>query len=343
MSNFSVTVPTLGIGICGAVAAWALSIPAAFLVGPALAVTLASVLGLRMEFADWLRDICMVALGLGVGAGFTSDASAAILRWPLAFAVLAVMLLVALLINRIVLERGFGFDRRSAVLAAVPGHLSLVLGIAAGSGLDVGRIALVQTIRLLALTVLVPFAALALGYEMQAAVMPAGAPMRWMHLGVLTGLGVGLALILKRIGLPAPMLLGPLIISSFGHMAEISPGTLPGWIMAAAFLGLGTLIGSRFSGMSARLLRSSLLAGLASTFIAVFFAALAALPVAVALNMPAAHVLTAFAPGGLETMIALGAVMGASPGFVAACHVMRLVVLSVLLPLLLRQKRPVAQ
>lgn len=337
--RLAVTALTVLIGVCGAVVAWALSVPAAFLVGPALAVTGASILGLRMGFADGLRDICMVALGLGIGAGFTADASAAILRWPLAFAVLGGMLVGALVVNRAVLERGFGFDRRSAVLAAIPGHLSLVLGIAAGSGLDVGRIALVQTIRLLTLTVLVPFAALAMGYEMQAGVMPVGAPMAWAHLGLLALAGVGLALVLKRLGLPAPMLLGPLIVSSLGHMTGVSPGALPGWIMSAAFVGLGTLIGSRFSGMSASLLRSSLAAGLVSTLIAGLFAGLAALPVAAALHMPIAHVLVAFAPGGLETMIALGAAMGASPGFVAACHVMRLVVLSVLLPLFLRRRR----
>ena len=335
--TIATTARSLAIGLGGAGVAWGLSVPAAFLIGPAVAVTLASVAGLRMGMADWLRDICMVTLGLGIGAGFTAQASAAILRWPLAFAVLAVTLTVSLLISRTVLQRGFGFDRRSAVLAAVPGHLSLVLGIAAGSGLDVGRIALVQTIRLLLLSVVVPFAALALGYRMQANVMPGGAAMAWDVLAGLAVVGVALALVLRRLGLPAPMLLGPLIVSAIGHVGGISPGALPGWIMAAAFLGLGVLIGARFSGMSAGLVRGALLAGLTTTGIAVGMTALAAVPVAYALNMPVAHVLAAFSPGGLETMIALGAAMGASPGFIAASHVIRLLILSLLLPVFLRK------
>jgi len=338
-SQTFVTATTLGVGICGAATGWALSVPAAFLMGPALAVTLASMAGLKMGISDRLRDICLLALGLGVGAGFDPAAGSAMLRWPLAFAVLAVMLVVSLQIIRTVLERGFGFDRKSAVLAAVPGHLSLVLGIAAGSGLDVGRIALVQTIRLLALSVIVPFAALAMGYEMLASVLPVGAPMAWRHLDALALAGLALALGLKRAGLPAPMLLGPMAVSALGHISGHTPGTLPGWIMAAAFIALGTLIGSRFSGMTTALLRSGLIAGLVSTSIAACLATLAALTVAAALNMPSAQVLVAFAPGGLETMIALGAAMGASPGFVAACHVMRLVILSVLLPLFLRLRR----
>lgn len=333
------TAAAVAVGLGGAATAWALSVPAAFLVGPALAVTLASLAGLRMGMADWLRDICMLALGLGIGAVFTQEASAAILRWPLAFVALGGMLVVALWLNRMVLQRGFGFDRKSAVLAAVPGHLSLVLGIAAGSGLDVGRIALVQTIRLLSLTLITPFAALALGFEMQASVMPAGPPMAWEHLGVLALLGVGLALGLRRFGLPAPMLLGPMIVSSLGHVTGITPGAMPGAIMSAAFIGLGVLIGARFSGLSGAMVRSGLLAGLVTTAIAVLLAAIAAFAVAASLDMQGAHVLVAFAPGGLETMIALGAAMGANPGFVAACHVMRLVILNLLLPLFLHQSR----
>ena len=330
------TVITLGVGLGGAAFGWAVAMPAAFLIGPALAVTLASVIGLRMDVRDWLRDVFLVALGLGVGAGFDANASAAILRWPLAFLVQALLLICTLGLGVWVLRRWFGFDHKSAVLAVVPGHLSLAIGIASASDLDVGRVVLVQTIRLLLLIVLVPFAALAWGYEMQAGVLPTGPPMSWAHLGGLTLVGVTLAYALGKAGLPAPTLLGPMMVSALAHMTGLTPGAVPEWIMAAAFIGIGAVIGARFSGISAALVRSGLLAGLITTLITVTLSAIAAIPVAYALAMPGEHVLTAFAPGGFETMIALGLAMGASPGFVAACHVMRLVVLSALLPVFLR-------
>ncbi len=56
--------------------------------------------------------------------------------------------------------------------------------------------------------------------------------------------------------------------------------------------------------------------------------------------MPLAHILVAFAPGGFETMIAMGSVLGISPGFVAACHMMRLFILSAVLPLMLARSTP---
>ena len=336
------SLPTLTIGAGGAAAAYALGLPASVLIGSALAVSAAGLAGARVRLADPLRDLCFLALGIGVGTGFTAEAGGAILRWPLAFVALLGMLLAILFLGRRLLERGFGFDRRSAALAAAPGHLSFVLGYAAQIGGDVGRVAVVQSIRLLALTVAVPFVALALGYRMGAAALPEGAPMATGALLALAFLGLALGLGLKRLGVPAPLLLGPMIASALGHVTDLTPGNLPEWLAVPAFLGLGTLIGTRFSGMRFAQFRALLLAGMLVTAISVLLAGAIALPLARWLGMPAAHVLTAFAPGGLETMVALGATLGANPGFIAACHVMRLLMLSVLIPLVMGRAAPVA-
>ncbi|MCF6232206.1 MAG: AbrB family transcriptional regulator [Rhodobacteraceae bacterium] len=330
------TLLTLCVGLGGAGIGWFMSMPAAFLIGPALAVSLAGLAGLSMGITGGLRNLVMVALGLGIGAGFDASASAAILRWPLAFVVQGLTLVLALYLGRWMLNRWFGFDRKSAVLAVVPGHLSLVIAMASEAGMDTQRVILVQSLRLLSLIVLVPFAALMLGYEMQAGVLPGGVPMLWGHLAGLALVGVGAAWGFARAGIPAPLLLGPMVVSAVGHISGLTPGTVPDWIMSLAFVGMGAMLGTRFSGLSVATLRSGLLAGLASAGLAVILTVLSALPVAMMLNMPAAHVLAAFSPGGLETMIALGVAMGASPGFVAACHIMRLLVLGALLPLFLR-------
>lgn len=328
---------TIAVGALGAIAAWALSVPAALLVGPALAVTLAGLSGLRCGISAPLMQVCFVVLGMGVGAGFTEQAGSAVLHWPLAFAALGLAMPLTLGACRLLLQHLFGFDRQSAVLAAAPGHLSFVLAAAADSGSDLARIAVVQSIRLLALTLIVPFAALALGIRMAASVLPVGAPMQIPHLIALAIVGVVLGLGFRRIRLPAPILLGPMLASTLGHVTGLTPGTLPTWLMLPAFLVMGTLIGTRFSGMTLVQVRAALLAGLAVTLAGAAIAALAALPVALILGIPQPHVLTGFAPGGLETMLALGAAMGASPGFIAACHIIRLLILSLLIPFALHR------
>ncbi|MEP5008561.1 AbrB family transcriptional regulator, partial [Roseobacter sp.] len=72
-----------------------------------------------------------------------------------------------------------------------------------------------------------------------------------------------------------------------------------------------------------------------STSVTLLLSAAFAIPVAWFLMVPVSHVVVAFAPGGLETMIAMGALLGADAGFVAGCHLGRLLLLPVLLPTML--------
>ncbi len=335
---FVVTLYTLAIGVLGAMLARALSFPAWILIGPALAVSIAGLSGLKLGVADQVRDTCFVVLGIGIGTGFDPQTGGALLRWPMAFVVLAVMLLATMALCRSVLIRVFDMDARSASLAASPGHLSFVLSLAADLNIDVARITIIQSIRLLFLTVSVPFIAAWMGYNFTSITLSRGDP---MAIPVLIGLSVAAVVsgfLFRRLRFPAPLLLGGMAVSAFGHVSEMTPGAVPDALLLPSFLVLGTLIGTRFAGMERKQFFGSLMAGLSTTLISVVIAVVAAVPVAMVLEMPTAHVLAAFAPGGLETMIALGATMGASPGFVAACHVARLLILLVLIPLFLGRR-----
>ena len=333
------TIVTLALAGAGYWLALRLAMPAAVLTGPAVAISLAGLVGLRTEIDGRLRDACFVVMGISIGAGFDASAGAAILRWPLAFAALAAGLFGMMATSRSLLRRRFGFDSRSAILASAPGHLSYVMSVATDAGGDVGRIAVVQSLRLLALTLLVPFAALALGFPMTSIAGMGGAPMPVLALAGLWVLGVVMGLGFATLRLPAPLFLGGAAASGLSHLTGAVPGGVPIVVLTPCFLVLGALIGTRFSGMRLSDLRQSLLAGIAVTLIAAGFAAVTAVPIALLLGLPVPHVLVAFAPGGLETMIALGATLNADPGFVGACHIMRLLILTVMVPLLIGRRR----
>jgi membrane AbrB-like protein len=338
-SEYLITAYTLAAGAIGAGLGYLLSFPVFVLTGPAILITALSLTGLRVTVATPVRDAALLLIGVGIGAGVNSQATAAFLRWPVAFLVLAIMLFCIMYASRLLLVRAFNYDPRTAVLSATPGHLSFVLSMGAALNVNVAQIAVVQSVRLFSLTMFVPFAAIAFGIEINGFPPLSEPPMEIQNLLILILLGLGLGLILQRLKVPAPLLIGGLIVSTAAHITELSPGPMHPAIALPGFAVIGTLIGTRFSGVSLSLLKSSLLAGLATTAIAVLFAVLAALPVAAFLDMPLPHVLVAFAPGGLETMIAMGAVLGANPGFVAACHVARLLMLIVLVPMMLPKRR----
>ncbi|MEH6647418.1 MAG: AbrB family transcriptional regulator [Sulfitobacter sp.] len=332
------TLITLVIAAAGAALAYALNLPVYMLTGPAIAVSLAGLVGLRVQIDPRFRDVCFVVLGLTVGAGFSHEALGTMIRWPVAFAVISLLTWATMLGCRAVLERGFGFACNTALLAGAPGHLSFVIAMAESSGRDVVRISVTQSVRLLMLTLVVPFLALAMGVDLSGAVTLQGVGWPLWVLGVLAVLAVIASRLLTLWRVHAPLLIGAMLVTGVWQLSGVAPGVMPQWLALPAYVALGALIGTRFSGISAADLLRNLAAGLAITGVAVVFAGIAAVLVAVALGMPASHVLLAFAPGGLETMIAMGVVLGVAPGFVAACHITRLMVLSVLLPVMARKR-----
>ncbi|MEM9968555.1 MAG: AbrB family transcriptional regulator [Pseudomonadota bacterium] len=329
------TLKTLVVGGFGAGIAWWISAPVFILIGPALAVSVAGLWSVRTAIHPVLRDLCFLVLGVAVGAGFDADAVGVMLRWPLAFAVMLLVIVATLLVCRGLLVRLYGFDRRAAILAAAPGHLSFVVAAATAMQADVARISIAQSVRLLALTLLIPFVAFGFGIDVSGIILPVGQTMTLFHVSALLVLGLALGLLFTRLSLPAPLLLGAMCVSALGHLSSLTPGYVPDWLLMPAYLVLGALIGTRFCGVDLSMLRRGFLVGMLITFVAVLFSALGAVPMAWALGMPPLHVLVAFAPGGLETMIAMGVILGAVPGFVAACHIARLLMLTVLLPVFL--------
>lgn len=325
---------TLLVACVGAVLAWMLRAPIYLLTGPAVAVSVAGLAGLRVQVHPRFREVCFVVLGLTVGAGFSAQALDTMIRWPLAFVVMAVLTWGTMVTSRAVLVRYFGYTPQSALLAGAPGHLSFVIAMAESVGNDVMRVSVTQSVRLLLLTLVVPFIAVAMGVDLSGAILPQGAVWPLWVLGALTVLSVVASVVLKRWNVPAPLLIGAMLVAGVWQLSGVRDGVMPAYLVMPAYVALGALIGTRFAGVTARALMHNLAAGLAITAAAVVLSAVGAVAVAWALAMPANHVLLAFAPGGLETMIAMGVVMGAVPGFVAACHMTRLMVLSVLLPVM---------
>ena len=331
--------------LTGALGAWLAAragAPAPFLTGPALLVTLAAMAGMPAHIPARLREAIFLIVGLNIGAAVTPEALATAARWPASLALLTVMLLVTFFGGAALLARLFGIDRMTALLAACPGHMSVVLSISEDVTADNTRVAVIQTLRVLALTLAVPAMAALLsprplgGLPGPETVM--GLPM--IAASVLAALAVGA--ILRRLGLPAALLLGAMAVSATLHGTGTVRAGLPPWLAVAAFSAMGTLIGTRFAGITPRMLVQSLGAALLLTGFAALVAAAGAALVAGVLGLSFVPALIAYAPGGLETMLAMSVLLDADPAFVTAHHVYRLVVLSVVLPWAAARRRGAA-
>jgi hypothetical protein len=325
---------TLGIGIAGAAIAWILSFPAPALTGPALLVTVLSVSGLKLFVPNILRNACFVIIGLSMGTGVTPQVYETASQWPLSFLFLAVSVVAIFLICRTMLRIAWKQDRETAILSSMPGHLSYILGLSADTKGDLPTISVIQSTRVLALTLLVPLAVSLMGFDTSKMGLP-GAQMTLAPLGLSVALALLLGLALAKIRVPAALLLGGMTFSTVTHLSGLVEGHVPLWAAIPAFITMGSMIGSRFSGVSMRTLQRAFGAGLAVTGVAFVVTIIFALILAQFVDLPLPQILIAFAPGGVESMAAMAVIMNVDPTFVAAHHVWRLIILTFLAPLVL--------
>lgn len=329
------TVLTLAIGAAGATLFWAIGFPAYVLTGPAAAVSVATLLGVRTQIPNLLRDAVFVLIGLSIGSTVTPEVLSTALAWPVSLAVLTITLCAIVFAARAVLVRGFGYTRTTASLAAMPGHLSFVLSLSTDLKADVPKIALVQTMRVLLLTLIVPVLIMLWGVEGTSR-FAQSAEITPSSLIILFPSAIALGLGFKLLRVPAPLLIGAMVVSAVGHGSNLTPGILPPALTTVAFICMGALIGTRFRGFDRRELPEALVAGTATTVIACSVAAIGALIAAQVVDLPAAALLLAFAPGGVEIMAALAIETGLEPALVAAHHVFRLFALGLIIPFLVR-------
>ena len=154
------TIVTLLISAAGGAVAALLGLPAAWLMGGALAVAVAALAGVPVMLPNWLRDTAFVLTGLSMGASVARDSLALMVQWPVTLAALALEMVLIISLTGLLLRKLFGLDRGTAYLSSFPGHLSFVMSIAAAGLGDTRQIIIIQVIRILLLTICVPIGAM---------------------------------------------------------------------------------------------------------------------------------------------------------------------------------------
>lgn len=329
---------TLLIGAGGAGLAALAGLPAPYLVGPAVAVTLFSLFGLRLAVPNLLRNAAFLSVGLSMGSGVTPQVIEAAKAWPASFLTLLAASVLLLSSAYFVLRRVFRYDAITAVLAACPGHLSYVLSLAASTKSDLASISIIQSVRVLALTLLVPLMVEFSGATGEGtAVLPVAVGLLPLVAMALPALALGI--LLQRWKMPAALLVGGMLVSAGAHLTGAVTGVIPLWLQIPVYVVLGCLIGTRFSGVALADLRNAFAAGAAITVLSGALSAGIALAVSYSLDVPLGAALIAFAPGGLETMSAMAVILHADPAYVGTHHILRLIFLSVLMPFVLSRQR----
>ena len=303
-----------------------IGMPLPWMLGPMIATTLASLVGLPVSGPLRLRPIVIPIIGVMLGAAINRSIFAHIFDWGVTLAVMVPFLAAAAGVSIFIYRKVAGYDPVTAYFSAMPGGVNdmLILGTAAGG--SERRIALAHASRIL---VVITCVGLFNGFVL--GVRPEGSGGRpwiaidvltledWLWLGGCALVGVPFGKLLRA---PAPNMLG--LLSAALHLGEVVETAPPTLVIVMSQIVLGTVIGCRFLGATFREVGRDLGLGALSSFamllVAVAFAFVAA-------ELTGAHpsqIFLAYSPGGLTEMSLLALAMGQDVAFVSVMHLLRI-------------------
>ncbi|MEM6489866.1 MAG: AbrB family transcriptional regulator [Pseudomonadota bacterium] len=331
---------TLALALAGAGLAHGAGLPLPWLSGPLLVTAGAAIGGLRVlgaapTFPVNLRFVLVPVIGVAIGGQVGAVGWEQAATWLVTLSALALYLPVAMAMSYAIYRRAGGYPRVTAFYAAMPGGLIEAVAMGEKAGADVPTLTLLQFARLILCILMVPLAIAA--YEGRAVGSAAGlalgtdpAALTLSDVAVLVGAALVGYLGGRRIGLPAALITGPLIVSAAVHLAGMTDADPPGFVVALTQYVVGTALGVRFVDMA----RGEALRGLGWAALSVGAALLLALGLALLLapvigpgaGADVEAVVLAFAPGGVTEMSLVALSLEIGVVFVSAHHVARILI-----------------
>jgi membrane AbrB-like protein len=323
----------------GGVTLGQLGLPAGYLSGAILVAAAAALAGRPLLMPQLVTRAIFVVIGTSLGAVVTPQTLHGMTSYPVSIAILIVAMLCVSLGGAAYLYWVHRWRLLSAYLASSPGGLSQVLVVAAELGADLRAIAIVQTMRVVIIAVGLPAGLSLFGFAGHA-MRPGNGPMSLVladELAILVAAATVGALIAFRFRFPGGLLFGAMAASAALHGSGLVHAVVPPWVTNLAMVTLGGAIGARFADTPPRLLLYYLAAAFGSFAVAVTIATAFAAALIHMLSLPVPELMIAYAPGSADAMMLLALALRLDPVFVGAHHVMRIIFVSVFMPLVARR------
>ena len=327
------------LGSLGALLAWYLNLPAPFLLGPTIVCSIGAILGLKFSIPIFLRNLGFTIIGITIGTNITPNSLAQISTWPISLFMMVCTIVLITLFGMLFLSH-YKLDKKTSLLASSPGHLSFVLSISNDIKTDTPKIAVIQSIRVLSLTLLTPILVIITSdteISNNFQINEKTISLAQLILVIIFSLLIGLAIMNTKV--PAPFLIGGMICTSVSHGSGITEGLMIPIFSIFAFIILGIVIGARFVSIDIKLLKTSFFSGFTLTLVGAMFCLFFAFLTSKITDIELVDTIIAFAPGGLETMIAMGSIVNADPTYVATHHVIRIIFLTFFVPFLIYKNK----
>ncbi len=316
-----------------------LLIPMPWMLGAMVANTAAVMFTIPVLPPASMRPYVMAIIGVMLGSSFTPSLINEIYLWSLSLCLLAIYIIIACSLI-IPYYKYFGkFDTVSAYFAGMPGGFSELMLIGEEYGGDLKKIALAHTGRIFVVVFLISlwfkiFDDVELVNRSEFGISIQGFPVN--EILILIACGAIGYFVARKLRIPAPGLMGPMLVSALAHITQLATLPPPRELVMLAQLFLGTIIGCRFLGATAMEIGKALFLSLGATAILLTLTAVFTIGLSEEAMKHYDKILLAFSPGGLPEMSLIALALESDVPFVAMHHMIRIILIVALAPFILR-------
>jgi membrane AbrB-like protein len=297
------------------------------MIGPLVTMATLRMNGFEVAAPRYGRQTGQGVIATALGLYFTPTVARQVLgHWDLMLAA-AIFAAALAYVGAWMLSRWTDTDRTTALFASVPGGAAEMANLGERFGAKTDRIAVAQSLRILVVVVIVPFAITWSGAHGSDIYLSGNTPFTIGGLAVLFACAAVGAFLLWFIGSPNPFMLGPLFVAIAFSVLEVRWSSVPAPLLNVAQVLLGCSLGSRFAPSFVKSApRYVFVVGL-SVVAAIGISGLFGALLARWGGVGVATMVLATAPGGIAEMCVTAQALKLGVPLVTGAHIARVIIL----------------
>ena len=313
------------------------NIPLAWMLGPMLAISIASLSGIKVKMPKLALSAILIILGLHIGNYIDQNLLSQMRDWIWTSMVMFFYILVSIFIVSKYLQKFSGYKKKTSIFSAAPGALGPLLILAEYEKSDLSQVATAHLIRLIIIITLFPFFVVNFS-PIEAMTIEKFNYIDQDHLDLIILLIVSVILIyiFDKIKVPAPLLAGPLVASGILQITEFASYKLPDQSINFCLLILGASVGCRFADKSLHEVIKNTAHSFVATALLIVLGIIAAIAAGYFVENNFLTLLLSYCPGGIYEVAVIAIAFDLDPNFVAFHHIIRLLIILFIIPVILR-------
>jgi membrane AbrB-like protein len=319
---------TLLIAAAGGAVFTLIHFPLAWMLGSFVSSVICILLGLdKMWIPSWFRKTGLIIVGVALGLRLTTDIWQTMTEHVGQMLVATVLTIVFGLLNAWMVHKVHKVDVATSLFSNIPGGLSEMVTIGQSQGGNIQIISMFHSTRIVMIVFLTPFVVTLLPHQSVSPRIHSEVHVLGSieTLGLLALGAVG-AIVASRFTIPAPFLLGPMLLTSIVSLCTaLSKGSpsLAGVIVNMAQILIGISIGGEFKRESVVHFRKLFFSGFVHALLLSIMSISLAVVLSYTTGIDLVTSILATAPGGIAEMTLTALAIGSDPLLVTGFQLFR--------------------